>query len=97
MERVNGPLAVATFFFACYSCEYLKVPQAERRCIDILHLRNICFFKDGVQVYHRHNSLEYTGCVSLAFEWQKKDVQQDMLAQLTTGDWVLCPVRAWAA
>eukprot|EP00957_Ditylum_brightwellii_P112759 8595847-Ditylum_brightwellii.AAC.1 len=91
-DRAIGQLAVAAYFFACCSCEYLKVPQAEKRCTDILRLQNIRFFKEGQQIHHRNNSLEYTDCVSVTFEWQKQDVRQDTVTQLSTGDLILCPV-----
>ena len=45
-------LSIGADFFACRSCEYLLVPQAEKRRIDILRVRNICFFSNGTQLSH---------------------------------------------
>jgi hypothetical protein len=96
-RRAYGQLGLAAFFFACRSCEYLKVPQAEKRRTDILRIRNIRFFKDGKELKHNDPNLEYADCVSITFEWQKKDERMDSVTQLTTGDILLCPVRLWAA
>jgi hypothetical protein len=90
-------LAIGGFFFACRSCEYLKVPQAEKRRTDILKLRNIRFFKGGKLLPHWHPHLERADCVSLTFEMQKKDEKSDTVNQLASGDILLCPVRIWAA
>jgi hypothetical protein len=47
-QRAVGELAVGAFFFACRSCEYVKVPQAEKRRTNVLRLRNISFYNDGI-------------------------------------------------
>jgi hypothetical protein len=97
VQRATAELAIGGFFFACRSCEYLKVPQAEKRRTDILRLRNICFFLDGRELPHDHRDLERADCVSITFEKQKKDEKLDTVTQLSSGDIILCPVRAWAA
>ena len=79
------------------SCEYLSVTQAEKRRTDILRLRCIRFFKNGKELQHDDPNLEYADCVSITFEWQKKDERMDTVTQLATGDITLCPVRIWAA
>jgi hypothetical protein len=56
-------LAIVSFFFAMRSCEYLKVPQAGQHRTDSLRLRNIRFFKDGVELGHKSPLLEYADCV----------------------------------
>jgi hypothetical protein len=56
-------LAIVGFFFAMRSCEYLKVPQAEQHRTVILRLRNIRFFKDGIELGHDSPFLEYADCV----------------------------------
>ena len=90
-------LAGSAFFFAKRSCEYLKVPQSEKRRTDILRMRNIRFFKDGRLLRHDNQRLEYADCVSKTFERQKKEGRMDTVTQLATGDAELCPVRLDAA
>ena len=96
-QRATGQLAVGGFFFACRSCEYLKVSQAEKRRTDILRLRCIRFFKDGRKLHHDNLHLEYADCVSITFERQKKDERNDTVTQLSSEHASLCPPRQWAA
>lgn len=93
--RAISQLGIGAFFYAMRSCEYLKVQQAEKRRTDILRLRNFRFFTDGIEMSHDHPLLEYCDCVSITFEWQKKDERDDTVTQLTTGDPLICP-RQWA-
>ena len=51
-QRATGQLGIGGFFIAGCSCEYMKVPQAEKRGTDILRLRCIIFFKDGRELQH---------------------------------------------
>ena len=45
-QRATSQLAIGGFFYACRCCEYLMVPQAEKRRTNILRLRCLIFFKD---------------------------------------------------
>ena len=65
------------FFFAMRSCEYLSVSQAEKRRTDIIRLRNIRFFRAGVEMSHNNPSLTSADSVSITFEWQKKDERSE--------------------
>ena len=96
-ERAISQLAIGAFFFACRSCEYLKVNNSEKRRTDVLRLRNIRFFLGGRELDLGDQNLEYANCVSLTFEWQKKDERMDTVTQMASGDALLCPVRQWAA
>ena len=96
-QRTISQLSIGGFFFACRSCEYLKVPEAEKRRTEILRLRDIRFFKNGRELNHGDPQLEYADCVSLTFEVQKNDERMDVVTQLSTGEGLLCPVKAWAA
>ena len=71
-ERAIGQLGIGAFFWAMRSCEYLKVPQAEKRRTDILRLGNIRFFKDGILLIHSDPQCEFADNVSITFEFQKK-------------------------
>ena len=71
-QRATGQLSIVGFFIAGRSCEYLKVPQAEKRRTDILRLRNLRFFKDGREKHHSNPNLEYADAVSVTFEWNGK-------------------------
>jgi hypothetical protein len=97
VQQATAQLTVGGLFFACRSCEYLKVPHAEKRRTDVLRLRNIRFFKNGRLLPHNHPDLERADCVSITFEMQKKDKKSDTANQLAYGDISLCPVQAWAA
>eukprot|EP00956_Cyclotella_meneghiniana_P025476 scaffold53298_cov92-Cyclotella_meneghiniana.AAC.1 len=97
LQKATAQLAVGAFFFAMRSCEYLKVPQAEKRRTDILRLRNIRFFRNGVELPHSHPQLETAEVVSITFEKQKKDEKMDTVNQLASGDAILCPKYAWAS
>ena len=67
-QRATGQLSIGGFFIAGCSCEYMKVPQAEKRRTDILRLRCIRIFKDGRLLRHCNPNLEYGDCVSIAKE-----------------------------
>jgi hypothetical protein len=47
LDRAIAQLTISAAFFACRSCEYLRLPQREMKCTKLLCLRNIRFFKDG--------------------------------------------------
>ena len=55
-----------------------------------------CFFKDGILLHHDYPNLEEADCVSITFEWQKKDERMDTVTQLASEDELLCPCRVWA-
>mmetsp|Transcript_17996 Transcript_17996/g.37727 ORF Transcript_17996/g.37727 Transcript_17996/m.37727 type:complete len:104 (+) Transcript_17996:87-398(+) len=46
-EQATSQLTIGAFFFSCQSCEYVAVPQSEKRRTDVLRLKNIRFFKNG--------------------------------------------------
>ena len=96
-QKAISQLSIVAFFYAMRSCEYLKVPQAEKRRTDVLRLRNVRFFKKGRELDHNNPWLEYAECVSITFEWQKKDERMDTVTQMASGDVLLCPVRQMAA
>jgi hypothetical protein len=96
-QRAISQLSIGAFFFAMRSCEYTKVPQAEKGRTDVIRLRCIRFFKDGRIVPHDNLDLIYSDCVSITFEMQKKDEKMDTVTQIATTDRTLCPVRQWAA
>ncbi len=79
------------------SCEYLKVTQAEKQRTKILCLRNLHFFKDGKLVEHDNPHLEFSDCISITFEMQKKDEKNDTVTQMASGDVIMCPVQMAAA
>lgn len=96
-QRAIAQLTIGAFYFAMRSCEYVKVPQAHKRRTDILRLRNIAFLRKGRIIPHSSPELEYTDCVVITFEFQKKDEKDDSVTMHATGHATMCPVRAWAA
>jgi hypothetical protein len=63
-KKAIGQLGGPSFFFANISCEYLKIPQSEKRRTYILRLRNIRFFRRARILGHLDPQLEYANCVS---------------------------------
>ena len=62
-----------------------------------MRLRCLRFFKDGRETQHSDTYLEYAHCVSITFEWQKKDKRNDTVTQLASEHIILCQIRQWAA
>ena len=73
------------------------VPQAEDRRTNILKLSCMRLLKDGREIQHSDPYLDYADCVSITFEWQKKDEINDTVTQLASENKILCLVRQWAA
>ena len=71
-QKAITQLAIGAIFFAMRSCEYLSVPQAEKRRTAILKLKNIRFNKDHRNLSHDSPLLEFADSVSITFEFQKK-------------------------
>ena len=96
-QKAIGQLGIGAFFWAMRSCEYLKVPQAEKRRTDILRLRNIRFFLEGVLLCHDDPRCEFATSVAITFEFQKKDERNDTVTQKGTDHAFLSPVKIWHA
>ena len=97
--KAVSQLIIGAFFFACRSCEYLKVPRAHDKRTKLLTINNISFFKNG-QILHRqtHSHLLHTAdSVAVTFETQKNERKFDTITQWRTDHPVLCPVKQWAA
>ena len=96
--RAVSQLSIGAFFFACRSCEYLKVPKPHDKRTKLLTLKNIAFYKNGTQLHHQlHSSILHTAeSVSITFETQKNDQKFDTVTQWRTHHPLLCPVRQWA-
>jgi hypothetical protein len=92
LQQAIGQLTTLAIFFAMGSCEYLKVTQSEKRQTEILRLRILRFFKDGKLVEHDDPHLEFSDCISITFEMQKKDKKNDTITQMASGDVNMCPV-----
>ena len=92
-----GKLAGSTHFWAMGSCEYAKVPKAEKRQTKQLCIRNIAFIKDGKILRHNSPSLHLGDCVSITFERQKNDRKADAVTQWRTADKLLSPIKIWAS
>jgi len=73
------------------------VSKGEKRGMDILKLRNICFFKDGKEIRHSKLRLEFVDCVLITFEWQKNDEIMNTVIQVASEDTIFCLVCQWEA
>jgi hypothetical protein len=98
-KRAISQLIIGAFFFACRSCEYLKVSKASDKRTKQLTLGNVAFFKDGKVLHHTAQAslLHHADSVSITFETQKNERKFDTITQWRTSHNVLCPVKQWAA
>ena len=64
---------------------------------NILPLRNVSFFGNERELNLNDPWLEYASCVSINFEWQKKDRRMVPVTQMASVDVLLYPVHQWAA
>ena len=101
-EVANSPttlllsnLAIAAFFHAMRSCEYLVVP-GDRRTSPLL-LQDVSFYSASVLLLHDSPQIAQADAVTIRFRWQKTDVRQATITMYRTDDPILCPIRAWAA
>jgi len=98
LDKVIAELQTMAYFWCMRSCEYSDV-QGERRT-KILCVRNLRFFdKLNRDISKDYKNLhDNTVTVSVTFEFQKKDVRNDIISHQRSGDKVgegeMCPVRA---
>ena len=83
IQRAISQPVIGAFFFAMRSCEYLLVPQSEKRRTDILRLRNIRFFTEGIETSNNSTDLGFSDCVSITFEFQKKEERNDTVTLIS--------------
>lgn len=76
--------------------EYSKVPKAEQGRTKILLIRNIRFVRNGRNVSHDDPALEMSDCIVITFEMQKKEEKNDTVHHKSSGDTIMCPVKAAA-
>jgi hypothetical protein len=93
-------LQTMAYFWCMRSCEYSDV-QGDRRT-KILCVRNIRFFDNNNRDISRNVPyLSSAVTVSITFELQKKEVQNDTISHQQSGDTIdlgeMCPVRATIA
>ncbi len=91
LDRAVSQLTICAGFFACCSCEYLKVPRRDMKRTKLLCLRNIRFFKDGRLLSTPSANLEFTDSVAVTFEMQKNEMKHETIIHGQTYDPVLCP------
>ena len=96
LDRGVSQLTICAGFFACRSCEYLKVPRREMKRTKLLCLHNIRFFKDGRLLSTPSANLEFADSVAVTFEMQKNEQKHETIIHGRTDDPVLCPVKQWA-
>ena len=92
--QATAQLIIGAFFFACRSCEYLKVSRPGRT--KQLKIRNIQFARNGTIIPNTSPSLNEADCVSITFEMQKNDMKNETVMQWATNDPIMCPVGAWS-
>jgi hypothetical protein len=93
--RALAHLITGAFFFACRSCEYVKVNT--RGKTKLLQLHNI-LFTDKDYKAHTHNDpnlLAGAEYVTITFTDQKNNHKNESRTQQRNSDHTLCPVRSW--
>jgi hypothetical protein len=93
LQQAIGQLTTMAIFFAMQSCKYLKVTQAEKQQTDIFCFCNLRFFTNRKLIEHNNPHLEFSDCISITFEMQKKDKKNNTITQMALGDINMCPVR----
>jgi len=96
-QRATTQLILGAFFFACRSCEYLKVSNAKDKRTKCLTLQNISFQLNGAAIPHSSPLLLAADSVSITFETQKNGRKFDTITQWRTHHETLCPVIQWAS
>ena len=98
IQRATGQLIIGAFFFACRSCEYLKVQKPEDKKTKQLTLGNIAFYKNNERILPNSSEhLDTADRVAITFETQKNGRKFNTITQWKTSDPILCPVLQWAA
>jgi hypothetical protein len=87
-------LFIGAFFFAMRSCEYIQVSGPRKT--KLLTIKNIRFFKGKKTLLHSDQLLHIADCVSITFEFQKRDSKGDVITPHKSKDPLLCPVKIWA-
>ncbi len=95
LDRAVAQLTISAAFFACHSCEYLKVPRREMKRTKLLCLRDIRFFKNGHLLPEPSDDLEFADSVAMTFEMQKNEENHETVIHGWTDNPVLCPVKSW--
>ena len=96
-QRATCQLGIGAIYFCMRSCEYLLVPQSEKKRTDIVRLRNIILKRNNKILRHDDPHLEYADSVTIVFEKQKKDEKSDKVTQHKTHHVLMNPPRIWAA
>ena len=97
MQVASTQLIISAFFFACRSCEYLKVPNAKEKKTKCLTLRNIVFHLNGAVIPHSSLLLLAADNIAITFKTQKNGQKFDTVTQWATHHDTLCPVTQWAS
>jgi hypothetical protein len=92
--KAAAELAIGTFFFAMWSCEYSHVDGVCRT--KLLRLRNIRFIKENRTLPLSDPRLTSADAVTITFEFQNTDVRSETVHQHATHLPVLCPMLRWA-
>jgi hypothetical protein len=96
LDRPVVQLTIIPTFFACCSCEYLKVPQRDMRHTKLLCLRSFRFLKDRHLISGPSDSLELEDRVAVTCVKQKNVNKHDMLIHRWMDDTNLCPDLQWS-
>jgi len=94
-DKALCQLFIGAFFFAMRSCKYVKV-QGPRKT-KILTVQKIRFFVGNHPLQYSDKNLASADCVSITFEYRKREVKNDIITQHRLGDPIICPVKSWAA
>jgi hypothetical protein len=97
IQRATGQLIIEAFFYACLSCDYLKVQGPEDKKTKQLALGNLAFYKDNKRIPNSSSNLSSSNRLAITFEMQKNGRKLNTITQWKTNDPILYPVVQWAA
>jgi hypothetical protein len=96
LDKAIIQITIGAAFFACHSCEYLKVPRREMKPTILLCLQNIGFFMDGQLIWAPSDNLELVDSIVMTFKMQKNKQKHKTVIHRRTEDATLCPVLQWS-
>ena len=93
-QKALSVLAIAAFFWACRSCEYLKAASARKT--KLCQLKHIRFFVGNRELLHQDPNLLNAERVTWTFEEQKNAEKNITIPHDNNNDPLMNPVRALA-
>jgi hypothetical protein len=95
LDKAIVQITIGAAFFACFSCNYSKVPKREMKRTKLICLRNIRFFNDKQLILAPSDNLELADSMVVMFQMQKNDQKYETVIHGRTDDATICPAVQW--